>query len=180
MEVKYNDSIDKNLKLKHLGEGEWVNEADRCQFEYKGYECEVCRNFIKEPYAKEEHYSGGNLCGYVKIPLELKLYEKKSDLDLNCHGGITFNELFEFGEEKQNWIGFDCAHSCDYIPSIELFKKTDPEMIKFKEMFPYPKEFADITLFNPEYRDMDYCIEECKKIVDQLIEMVKNNISLTF
>ncbi len=148
--------IDKEKKLKFLGEGEWVEECDQMDFTYKNYECRILRIFACDPYCKEEAYFGGHLCGYVKVD------ENVFNADeIDCHGGITYN--------TNGWIGFDCAHSCDYMPSMQQFKKQNSDKI-----FPIPKEFKDHAIFNPVYRNMEFCVEQCKEIVEQLIKAKKN------
>ena len=47
----------------------------------------------------------GALCGYVKLPVGFKDFNEES---FSVHGGITYNE--------DGWVGFDCAHSQDFIP----------------------------------------------------------------
>ena len=102
-------------------------EGNNKKFTYKGYECEIKR------------IPGmGHLCGYVK--LKQSIAHSFID-DIECHGGITFNE--------NGVIGFDCAHLMDLIPLM-------------------PSEFYAIK--RGTYRDMEYCQNECKSIVDQLVE----------
>ena len=149
-------------KIKWLGYGESVEEADVTEFEYLGYHAAVMRVIKKEPYCIQEAYFGGHLCGYVRIP-ETHPYFRKEDIDLDCHGGINFNEAHE-----EHWIGFDCAHSGDYVPTMEYMRKTDPALIEIKEMFPLPEGFEDFELFNPTYGNMNYCIGECIDMIDQL------------
>ena|ERR1017187_5301940 len=154
-------------KIKWFGYGEWVEEIDFLTFKYKNYECLILRNMIEEPYAKELYMSGGHLCGYVNIPKEHKYHGKHyDDIEIDCHGSLTF---FDTDKYDKYWIGFDCAHSTDYCPSIELFKKNCEEIKKFIEKFPFPKVFEKLALFNPTYKNINFCIEECKSIVDQLI-----------
>lgn len=155
-------------KLQFCGYGEWVEEADTIEFEYLGYHAVVHRVFKREPYAKELAYFGGHLCGYVRIPNDHP-YFKKKDLDLDCHFGLTFEEIHE-----EHWVGFDCAHSGDYVPSMEHFRRTNEEMKKFKEMFPNPPGYEKFSLFNPVYRNMEYCIENCKEMINQLISANKD------
>ena len=152
-------------KLKRLGYGEWVEEPDEVCFEYKGYTCHVNRVYRQEPY-NPEYWFGGHLCGYVEIPKDNKYYEKHyDDIDVDCHGGLTYSEMVD-----EKWkIGFDCAHSGDISPSIENFKKTNSEMKEFEKRFPVPKGFENFILFNPIYRNIEFCINECCNIVDQLI-----------
>ncbi len=154
-----------DLKLKYLGYGEWVEELDDIIFEYKGFNCNISRMFLKEPCV--DAFFGGHLCGYVDLPEDHKFFEKKyDDIDVDCHGGLTFSE-----EKEGKWrIGFDCAHSFDYCPSLEFFKKTNKRMLEFKKKFPLPKGYEDFSLFYPAYRNVEFCINECCSIVDQLLE----------
>lgn len=151
-----------DLKLKFCGYGEWVEEADVTDIEYLGYKASVVRVFKKEPFAIQEAYFGGHLCGYVKIP-ENHPYFKKYEVEIDCHGGITFNEAHE-----EHWIGFDCAHSGDYIPTMEYFRKTSPELIEIRKAFTSPEGFETHPWFNPTYKNVNYCIQECMSMIDQL------------
>lgn len=164
MLIKEEHNLTTEEKLKFFGYGEWVEEVDFTEIEYQGYKARVKRVFVKEHFAKELAYFGGYLCGYVKIPSSHP-YFGNQDIDLECHGGLTFNKC-----DEEHWVGFNCAHAYDYVPTMELMKKTHPELKKFREMFPIPQEFENFALFNPVYRNMQYCIEECKKIIRQLID----------
>jgi len=153
-------------KLEWFGNGEWVEELDAIRFEYKGYECLVMRIVNQEPYAKEEHYFGGHVNGYVVIPKDHPFYGKNCDeIDFDCHGGITFSECSD-----THLIGFDCAHSMDYIPSLEKLRK---EFNVFFKSGPVHEGVLS-SYFNPTYKNMDFCIKECKSIVDQLIDVKAN------
>src|ERR1700761_6612159 len=122
-------TIDKEKKIKFMGEGEWVDEPDEICFTYKDYECEVRRVFVREPYSKEEAWFGGYLCGYVRIPKDHpyhhKLYE---DMDIDCHYGLTYGMV-----SNGHWIGFDCGHSSDIVPTLEILKKTSEARKYFEE-----------------------------------------------
>lgn len=152
-------------KLKFCGYGEWVEESDLFEFEYLGYHAIIVRVFKKEPFAKELAYFGGHFCGYVRIPDEHPFF-RKQDIDLDCHGGLTFNEAHE-----EHWVGYDCGHSGDFIPTMEHMRNTNPELKKIKEMFPVPAGFEEFALFNPMYRNIDYCIGECKDMITQLLNV---------
>lgn len=156
------------LKEKHLGLGEWVDEPDEVSFQYRDLQCKILRSFFEEPHCLDEHYFGGHLSGYVGIPKTHPhhITNTYNNIDIDCHGGLTFQE---FGADLLNWIGFDCAHLDDYIPSVELFKRTNLEMIEFRKKFPHRDEKN--YLFNPTYKNIEFCINECKSIVDQLILM---------
>lgn len=161
-------------KASWWGDGEWVNEPDVVPFKYKGYECEVERIVAFEGTKHTRHTFGGHLCGYIRIPEGHPIYNKKvfdldNDLDIDVHGGLTFGEMID----GEYWIGFDCAHTGDYMPSIEYLKKTNPTIMNVEKMFPIPKGMEDHPLFNPVYRNVEYVINEIKDAVDQLVEMEK-------
>jgi hypothetical protein len=158
-------------KLECLGYGEWVEEADTLVFEFHEYKACIQRSLTREPFSQAEAYFGGYLCGYVRIPENHPFFRNKEKIDLFCHGDITFNEA-----HREHWIGFDCAHCEDLIPSMEFFKKKRRAAGEF-EPFPLPKEFENFSIFNPVYRNMKYCIDECKLIIDQLIE-IKNKLNV--
>lgn len=153
-------------KIKWLGYGEWVEEADIVEFDYLGYQGQIIRVMKRESFAPVEAYFGGHLAGYVKVPERHPLFRKKKecwDVDLECHGGITFSEAHE-----EHWIGFDCAHSADYIPSMELFRK-QREAAGECNRFPIPPSYEEFSLFNPIYRNVGYVIESCLDLIDSLI-----------
>lgn len=152
-------------KLKFCGYGEWVEEADVTEIEYLGYEACIVRVFKREIYAKEEAYFGGHLCGYVKIP-DSHPYHGQKDVDLDGHGGLTFNSL-----EEEHWVGFDCAHSGDLVPTMEHMRNTRPELIEIKKQFPIPEGFEDHPWWKPVYKNIDYCIQECINMIDQLLNV---------
>jgi hypothetical protein len=145
-------------KLEWFGDGPWVNEPDEVLFEYAGYKCKIVRVCTEEQLSQKQHMFGGYLCGYVCIPQQHPYFKNDiSDMDVRCHGGITFKKPFM-------WIGFDCAHSGDYVPSIEKFRRENPSPFSLD----MPEEFKDFLLFNPVYRDVDFCISVCKSMVDDL------------
>ena len=85
-------------------------------------------------------------------------------MNIECHRGLTWGNV-----SVGHWIGFDCGHSGDLIPSMKKMRDENPEMKKFDEMFPIPEEWKDSPLFHKTYKNIAYCIEECKSIADQLI-----------
>jgi hypothetical protein len=157
------NDYDRELKLKHLGPGEWIEEPDSLRLEYRGCEALISRTFKIEPFSKKEHYYGGHLCGYVQILKGDNLFNR-DDLKISCHGGLTFQNR----DEERFWLGFDCAHSGDYCPSIELMRKNNPEMNKYRELMKKdaPKYFGD--LLYPSYKNIQFCIDECISIIDQI------------
>jgi hypothetical protein len=141
-----------------FGDGEWVKEPDIIAFEHCGLQCKVIRNVQWEDCEKLHMY-GGHLCGYVGIDKDHPYHAKSIldilDIDLDAHGGVNFYE--------GGWIGFDCAHSGDLVPSIQLFKSKYSD-----ELSPIPENRMKYSIFNPVYRNVAYVIEECKKLAEQL------------
>lgn len=148
----------KEFKEKFFGPGEWCDEPDVIKFQHKGIECIITRICLKEPCTEGEHYFGGYLCGYCKIPKNHPWY-KKENIDLDVYGGITFNEF-----QDDHLIGFDCAHSGDCCPSTELLKKNHP----YSNLLPIPEEYKKYSIFDPVYRNIDFCINECKSMAEQI------------
>lgn len=151
-------------KLKWWGYGEWVEEAEEIKFKYDDYECKVIRIAIEEQYSKDYHVFGGHLCGYVRIPSDHPYhYKTYEDMSIDCHGGLTYGKC-----HCGHWIGFDCAHCGDYVPSTEFMKKTNDCLKMLNKMLLIPKEHRKFSLFNPVYRNIEYCVTECVYIVSQL------------
>lgn len=118
-------------------------EGDKKDFVYKDYKCHIIR-----------HKTFGNLCGYIDIPLEHKLYDVHyDDIDVYVHGGLTYNGIGIDGIPSAYVIGFDCAHYGDLSPYLEM---RFPEWLRVDS--------------NDIYRDMDYVENELKNAVDQIIE----------
>lgn len=110
----------------------WKNEPDFARWidTATGLRCAIRRNGV------------GALCGYVRVPRG-KLYRKlvkrmqtpscklfkqtqfKAGYDhplfanIGVHGGLTFCGKSHDYRMKGLWIGFDCAHSFDYMPLID-------------------------------------------------------------
>lgn len=120
--------------------------------EYKGYTCIVFA------------MNSGHRCGYVVIPETHPLY-KNEHIDVECHCGITFNKIFE-GEEHV--IGFDCAHIGD-LPDVSIMNEAHFKMHQMmNQYFNVPEEGATV-------KTKEFVFENCKGIVDQLIEFEENN-----
>src|SRR3974390_888580 len=148
---KTKDIFDREFKLKHLGYGDWLDEPDVMEFEYRGIKCLVARVYKREPCTNEEAWFGGHLCGYIFIPKDHPLHGKKMrDLDLDCHFGVTCAEETEEGY----MIGFDCAHSGDLVPSMVQLRKIWDLKGKFQNPFPIPEGMENHPWFKPVYRNM--------------------------
>lgn len=153
-------------KLKWYGYGEWVEEPDIVKFEYNGFHCLIRRIFDDENKVDDIY---GHLCGYIDIPKCHPFYQKHYDeIEIDVHGGLTFSDVID-----GFWtIGFDCAHYCDYKPGYEMYKRNSV----FNDLFPIPESFKKHALFNPEYRNIAFCIEQCKSMADQakVYESIQN------
>lgn len=124
------------------------------QFQYKGHDC-ICV-FIRNGYR----------CGYVSTTLR----RNYDDFDVDCHCGLTFcGTLPEaYAPKEAFYIGFDCGHCCDGIDTklaydLGLIDEATKEM--FEQSFFYLSDYP--------VRDVDYVVEQCKEIVDQLEELEK-------
>jgi hypothetical protein len=152
-------------KLEWFGYGEWVEEPDEVIFEHKGVKCMIKRMLAFENCGDA---FGGYFCGYVCIPKNHKNYAKDpfKDFRYDCHGGLTYGRL---EENEEYWIGFDCAHSGDLIPSMEKLKQSRKDL--FKECFEGLQEYKKMYphLFINTYRNIDYCINECKSLAEQVM-----------
>ena len=127
---------------------------------------------------KEYEYFGifneyGYRCGYVRVP-ELHSYYKKNygDININCHGGLTFSDFIDPKEIKllndtlfiprEGWyIGFDCAHcndAFDFEKSEKIFKSKIDDSLKYLR----------IRGCGSEIRTLEYVKENCFEIISQL------------
>lgn len=124
-------------------------EGNKKVFQYKDYNC-IIRRIM----------DAGHLCGYVEIPEGHKFFERSYyDIEnLEVHGGLTFSD-WGFGEDKdfssEKWyLGFDLHHAYDLAPFMYLH---NPELLSF------------MTFESETYKDMDYATEQCKMLVNQII-----------
>ena len=65
---------------------------------------------------------GMNLCGYVGLPRSHKYFGKHyDDIPVEVHGGLTYasDRIHKVENTEFWWIGFDCAHSNDYIIGVK-------------------------------------------------------------
>lgn len=134
------------------------------EFDYKGYKCVVIGQEI------------GHRCGYIGVDKNNKCYGKDYDelYGIDVHGGLTYaGETYENYpcEDKLWWFGFDCAHLGDG-KDFDLIKE-----LADKDYYDYETRVQSMFshLNNGEIRSVDYCISECKKVVDQLIELNKDS-----
>lgn len=150
--VKDDEQIDCGFpKKSDWPKGEWMNECDFHEFEYKGYICVADR---------KDH---GAWCGYAVLPKEHPLVGKElwNNEVLQVHGGITQSDdhytVLSGGQPKDAkivrcvWsVGFDCCHAWDIMPG-------------------FPNELNRmLSGHGATYKNLDFVINELKKLVDQL------------
>ena len=126
------------------------------RFEYKGVPCVI---FFQ---------SMGFRTGYIGLPGEVNVYEDSFD----CHCGITYieNHLYYQDDKNITWVGFDCGHDCDGY-DIESMKKYFGHDPGFMEMFGLMENYYKTVNELYEFRTLEYCEIECKRMVDQYLEM---------
>ena len=96
-----------------------------------------------------------HLCGYVALPRTHPLNEvdygvAEKQWRISVHGGLTFADFLPVSGERRYCYGFDCAHMFD----LSSWRQFDDEC----DALPY-------------YRDMQYVEDECKALIDQLINI---------
>jgi hypothetical protein len=117
----------------------------------------------------------GYISGYVKIPKEL---ENKTDHffeeNIDCHGGVPFIGTPE-GIQEGQWIGFDTTYFDDGINFNIVEKELVPLMNK-KELQKYQefKRYNDYYKSDDGWKDLDYVVNECEKIAEQLKKLNKS------
>lgn len=133
------------------GDGPWQAEPDRAEFEAHGFSCLAKRNHM------------GVWCGYVAIPPGHPWHGKRYDsVDPEVHGGLTYSAPCQDDDRPKReqichvpkpgepddvwWLGFDCGHGGDLMPSHNEFSK-----------FSMPGK----------YRDLAYAKAECESLAKQ-------------
>jgi hypothetical protein len=135
---------------KHLwGPGPWQQEPDKRQWKdvTTGLPCFLVRG------------RNGALCGYVGVTEGHPWFGRhKYEIDAEVHGGVTFalacerdgewsssicHQPDEGEPDKLWWVGFDCAHSLDLLPSQPSWplRAVDFDLPRWAE---------------PVYRDLSY------------------------
>ncbi|MDK7716057.1 hypothetical protein [Aerococcus urinae] len=126
----------------------WIKFRERhgtaIEYEENGYPCLIRINDFDI------------LCGYVAIPISHPLYlYNLSTENLEVHGGITY-EGFLKGDKNFWYIGFDCGHSWDFIPSFEKYRYSIASWLE---------------PFECQWRDERYIRNEISYLIEQLEEM---------
>jgi hypothetical protein len=140
---------------------------------YKGYD--FCVLFTER----------GFRCGYIALPSSYSILKHTSVDDFkilfntSVHGGISFLgkphlECLNDRDYDEIWIGFDTSHRYDE-PDFDLCRKIFGENLFYSDE--YINETRRInknyTKFKIEVRTKEYMINECKRLIDQLIVMEK-------
>ena len=110
--------------------------------------------------------------GYVLVPQFHKYFEVDyCNINIKCHGGLTYGSHYFLEEEYPGWwIGYDCAHGDD---------KNDVEaQEKYFGSIKQDSFFDMLNIMTGNYdrgygtvKTLDFCIEQCKNIIDQLREV---------
>lgn len=118
----------------------------------RDWKVERCGVYKGRPWIIKLMLPEGYRCGYVEAPKALNKLKRELE-DLDVHGGVTFLERFNpltYETASGYWAGFDCHHFGDGIGCP-------------------PEDFEG--LFQGEIRSLEYCVKECEKLIDQLIEL---------
>lgn len=131
-------------------------------FDYRGCTCVV----MLQPL--------GYRCGYVGVQRGNVYWGRRTiDLgDINCHGGVTYanDHLPPDKPDGLWWIGFDCMHYRD-APDLAAVR-----IIYGEELVERANRYM---IHGPDdrfiIRTMEYCANECKRIVDQLMGGIEDD-----
>jgi hypothetical protein len=167
------------------GPGPWKDEPDKVQWkdEATGLPCLIVRNRI------------GALCGYVGVPpghpaFEVSYHDVEipgSEYGPEVHGGLTYSDHCQHGAENEAichvpepgepddvwWLGFDCAHSGDYAPSMRAQYRDDPRFADIERGYVDDVEQGILRSPHPgpwdeTYKTIDYVRAECASLAAQL------------
>jgi hypothetical protein len=142
MEYHEKHLYDTREKLDKFGYGEWIEEPDHVTFEHLGYDCEICRSRT------------GVLCGYIVLPEGHPWIDQDyREIATNVHGGLTFAQHRRNGYT----VGFECCHYKDKVPGLQK--------VKIAELLE-----LNIVKSHGVYRNLDYCITQCKLLVEEAIK----------
>lgn len=100
----------------------------------------------------------GHRCGYVGIPITHPLAGTNHDnlYDIDVHGGLTYSAWggsYPIPAVNTWWFGYDCAHYNDSRDRSIISEKYE-ELLEL--------DFGGIV------RDLDFCIDECERLAEQL------------
>lgn len=94
------------------------------EFNYNGYDCEIRKIGFGFDIGISDMCSEWH-CGYITILKNHKCLNNITDyqeIDIECHGGITFGENIN---DKEYKLGFDCNHGGDSMDYWDISKVTN-------------------------------------------------------
>lgn len=96
----------------------------------------------------------------------------KMDMYFNVHGSLTFSNDYPDYPVESNlwWLGFDCGHYMDG-KDLELMEKYWGDDPNIQRKIEIEKEYYMIG-DNYPVRSKEYVENECKSLVDQIIELI--------
>ena len=97
--------------------------------------------------------------------LTADMEHQRLDIIFDVHGSLTFSNTRKDGGALW-WFGFDCAHSDD-LPSPEWIAKQSAVM---KGLYSHR---------DGEHRSLDYCVQECESLAQQIVERTITTGDLT-
>lgn len=147
------------------GDGPWLHEPDRVDFQHAGLPCLLLRN----------HH--GVWCGYAAVPPGHPLHGLPyGDVDVDVHGDLTYSDACQGpvchvpapGEPADVWwFGFDTAHAFDYVPGMEarMRERNDPTLSALKAQI---AALPTYSYMRDVYRDLAYVRAETESLAEQL------------
>lgn len=114
-------------------------------------------------------YPAGEACGKRGVvPILLGGASPRPDVVFDVHGSLTYaragaNNAYPVSSDGLWWFGFDCGHIGD-APSPEYVEER-------RRMFPHSPYMWGHS--DGEHRTLEYCIDECESLAQQLIDRVK-------
>lgn len=162
------------------GEGLWTSEPDKAVWidEETGLDCLIVRNRM------------GALCGYVGVPkghpahgAEYDNVRLTDDEYPDVHGGLTFSGACQPVTDHSTgichipqegrpdnvwWLGFDCAHSMDIVPSMVASNRKRYEEAKAIGDAEGMRLWSSLTDWDEQYRTVEYVVCEVERLARQL------------
>lgn len=151
--------------------GPWDSEPDRLEWRHSsGLACLANRNDM------------GAWCGYVAIPPGHPLFgviDTRGGDSFEVHGGITYSKVGRQGpighvplpgeSDDPHWVGFDCGHASDLIPSFEIYSGSLEKIGLPKEAAPLFRSLRQRAA-GSTYRDLPWVVEQTNSLADQIAQ----------
>ena len=95
---------------------------------------------------------GTHPCAYVDVTDTDLNGKNYNDIDIDCHGGLTYSEKYLLTVDKKGWfIGWDYAHYCDFAG--------------------YELNLPEHMRCNGKKWTTQEIVDECKTVIDQIVSM---------